>query len=972
MSSHSDWPRSGAPFERRGDDDAAAGALQGARRYRKTALLGEGGMGRVWLGWDEAIRRNVAIKEPLDGAIDRLRREIMLTATLDHPGVAAVYDVFHERARPLFVMALVRGETLSARLSRPDVDRAAAVRYVLKACEVVAHAHRQGVIHRDLSPANVLVEGDDAVRVIDWGMALTLDEAALHPCSCGTRGYIAPEQRAGAPLDRRADVWSLGALLYTALYDKAPREPLVRDTSIIGAVCGRAMSPRPEDRYDDAGQMAQDILRWFDGRRVEAFRGSTWRLLAWLAKQHRVAVITGATVALLLGCSVLSGVASTRAEARRARQAEEVATAQARLAHAARARAQREAEGVKRASRALRLTAAQSSMQSGDVSAARAHLDAARLLGPTPEEVGMRMRLALVPRMVRHGQRALAPCRGRRILTYDPRLTLCYTAPATLEAHHDQGLLWRVDLLDRLASSGNEAIKDWRIDRERLVVRANLQGVWAISLRDGDVTRVHAEFPDFASTSTTQLLQPNGTRWASGEPIPCPGRAVRAYEEASGRTYVCKGGHIIGLLDGDTPRHLYDGSLGHVVHYALVGAEERWVATAQGDLWPLDQTSRRASLGSPIRAMLPLGESPYLLVQSWQDGWRVLDTKQGDWIASFGDDVTLAWPTAQGAVQVVRNGQLEIWRPPSTSIMRTYKGDDGFVDLAWSPDGTSLAAGSGGAKIHWIEPFGHRHAEPVVHGRDVTKSVAWLPKGGVVAVNALPERGQRLSRFERQGDHLVRADVCADTPRGPHAGRRVEWMHPGHLLVATTTGSLYMLPLDCQEGRTALSKRRGEVTDLDTDDQRRRALSVGPEHVRVIEAGTIITEFAAPEGAYYGSLAADGRIALGGKHSLWLYDTHGALQRRLDVPTLTALTWRPDSDHLVTGHLDGSVIVWRAGAAEMVAKASLHRGRVAALDCSPDGMYLASASWDTTIKLLGFEPVDRQDRPVHLTSVGDP
>ncbi|MET8762619.1 serine/threonine-protein kinase [Lentzea sp. NPDC004782] len=211
----------------------ATGSLV-AHRYRLVQVIGTGGMGRVWLGRDEVIGREVAIKELLlPAGLDeqqrallcrRAMREAQLAGQLNHPGIVTVHDVVEYHGTPMIVMEFVRGGSLSdaikARGALPVDQVAHVANAMLSALRV---AHQAGIVHRDLKPANVLLSGDRVV-ITDFGIARLTGDVPLTTDGSivGTPAYMAPEQGTGAPITPATDMWSLGATLYAAVEGRPP------------------------------------------------------------------------------------------------------------------------------------------------------------------------------------------------------------------------------------------------------------------------------------------------------------------------------------------------------------------------------------------------------------------------------------------------------------------------------------------------------------------------------------------------------------------------------------------------------------------------------------------------------------------------------------------------------------------------------------------------------------------------------
>jgi len=207
-----------------------------AQRYRLTRVIGTGGMGRVWLGHDEVIDREVAIKElllppGLDDAqrtslSQRAMREARAAGRLNHPGIVTVHDVVEHNGAPLIVMDYVRGGSLADAIRAQGglpVERVAAIGLAM--LDALRVAHHAGIVHRDLKPANVLLAGDRVV-ITDFGIARLMGDVQLTVSGAivGSPAYMAPEQANSQQSTPASDLWSLGATLYTALEGHPPFE----------------------------------------------------------------------------------------------------------------------------------------------------------------------------------------------------------------------------------------------------------------------------------------------------------------------------------------------------------------------------------------------------------------------------------------------------------------------------------------------------------------------------------------------------------------------------------------------------------------------------------------------------------------------------------------------------------------------------------------------------------------------------
>jgi len=240
-------------------------------RYEIVREIARGGMAVVYEALDPALGRSVALKVLKEGDRERLQREAQASAKLRHPNVVAV----HEVGPDFIAMDLLRGRTFADEF--PGMAVARRLDVVETVARAVAHAHAQGVIHRDLKPQNIMIEPDGRVVLTDFGLAridggedLTRTGAVF-----GTPHYMAPEQVQGGPSGPATDVWALGVLLHEALsgahpfegatalaiYDRIVRDDPPALSGDAGAIAAKALQKPPLRRYPDAGAFAEDLSR---------------------------------------------------------------------------------------------------------------------------------------------------------------------------------------------------------------------------------------------------------------------------------------------------------------------------------------------------------------------------------------------------------------------------------------------------------------------------------------------------------------------------------------------------------------------------------------------------------------------------------------------------------------------------------------------------------------------------------------
>jgi serine/threonine-protein kinase len=200
-------------------------------RYRLDARIGAGGMSTVFRAFDTTLERQVAIKlmhRDIAGQADQLerfRREARAVAQLNHPHVVGVIDAGEDGGTPYIVFEFVDGETLKERIRRHGrLPISEAVAYAIEISRALGAAHERGIVHRDVKPQNVLIDGEGSAKVTDFGIARTLDQDGLTADGrvLGTTDYVSPEQALGHAVDGQSDLYSLGVVLFEMLTGDVP------------------------------------------------------------------------------------------------------------------------------------------------------------------------------------------------------------------------------------------------------------------------------------------------------------------------------------------------------------------------------------------------------------------------------------------------------------------------------------------------------------------------------------------------------------------------------------------------------------------------------------------------------------------------------------------------------------------------------------------------------------------------------
>jgi len=268
--------------------------------YELLCELGRGGMGIVYKASQPHLRRTVALKVLLSGTLasvgdrDRFRIEAESAGSLTHPNIVNVYDFGEIDGKPFFSMQFVEGESLADRVKRGPLQPMQAAGLVAIIARALAFAHERGVLHRDIKPHNILLNHEDHPYITDFGLARRVDEPGQTQTGTilGTPAYMAPEQANAEPnLTHATDIYSLGAVLYECLTGKVPFEadtPMetiaqllenppvaLRDVNPdvprdLETICLKCLEKKPEERYESADEMADDLQRYLRGESINA------------------------------------------------------------------------------------------------------------------------------------------------------------------------------------------------------------------------------------------------------------------------------------------------------------------------------------------------------------------------------------------------------------------------------------------------------------------------------------------------------------------------------------------------------------------------------------------------------------------------------------------------------------------------------------------------------------------------------
>lgn len=927
-------PVSGGPLDLAAPEtDAGRFSTSEDARYERGGALGRGGMGSVDLVFDRRLERDVARKTTLrhDGdSTGALIREATLTARLEHPNIVPIHGAgVTEDGRPYYTMPVLRGRSLADAVdeaSGPE-DRRRLVRHVLDATQAMAYAHSRGVLHRDIKPENILVGSFGQTQVTDWGLACPIAEAGPQTGpALGTPGFMAPEQRRGDRLDRRADVYSLGAVLRDVVGDDGPPE--------LAAIARRACADQLDARYPSADALAEDLSAWFEGRQVAAHEYSAREILVRFVQAWRAPLLVASVGVIGVVAALTLGFVRTASERDRARAAE------------------REAE--QNLGRAL---LAQAIVAADNRDRERAEILAAHALTrhESPDARGVLARFGGRPRLEPRVRRPLPGCDVHRMsldgtqfaCARDGRVTrtnlrdwttetidldasdLAFAGTSMLIASEPAGLLeWALDASAPTTLSDRQigaALMPDSLDVASIAVE--LRG--PIGMRRGDTIALvghacgtHTNVVALASDPDGSALVACGdhrvvrARVVAGEPVFTVELRLPDEEGVADSLSVDADGRIaVGTLRGHV--HVYDG--------------RRAVESAE-----LPELFHAASWPSGIYRVLLDGDrvaalsvSGILRVWDLRTGLLIGQTRPGPASFAFVGD----------SLRVAGSELVDLTVPTSLRPERIAF-DEGVSDVAVHPDGTLAAASLGNGKIAVVD-LARGTTVQTLHWQDsVAKAVAFSPDGEWLATGVAsgPQRVYRIddwSHVEIGERGFRRLTWVGDTLIGStYAPEVIRWTPDGGEVSVELGVSL--LELEAWDG-TIVATDNNKDTWIGLSPE---ALERGPDVVRPISV-----------------IPVDGGMVVGAAQTLTRYRGSDVVWTRPSRALVCDLA-RSTTGLLAVALINGDVEI-RDLDGQLLANLPGHTQRAATVAFSPDGAWLVSGGWDLSLRTWSMADLRR-------------
>ncbi len=995
--------------------------------YVATREIAKGGMGRVFEARDRRLGRQVAIKELLPrnrDAARRFEREARITARLQHPAIIHIYEAgTWPGGEPFFAMTHVSGRSLDKVVAerRSLAARIGLLPNVIDIADALAYAHSERVIHRDLKPANVLVGDYGETVVIDWGLAKDLSshdddakesmrlplrvarEETMSGSVVGTPAYMPPEQARGEPVDERADVYALGALLYHVLVGAAPYAGSADDVleqvksaapvsvrarepgapADLVAIVAKAMARDPAERYANAREVALDLKRFETGQLVAAHNYTTRQLaLRWLRRYRIVVAITSAAVIALAVSARRLVTERDRAQVGRVALLDEQGRNEMLAAHAGPALAYlvgAARDGEVDAGRNFVIAEAKRLYET-DV----AHLDAGSrsveiAVSPDGASIATATRGVVKWWRIDGTLRAALPMPAVDVqtLAFDP-------ASTRLAAAGSDGTLRIWDLADRSLhelSGHSGPILDlaWSPDGTRLATAGDDRTARVWNATTGAVTTSLCEA---TGRIGSVRFSPNGSQVASAS---ADGTAC-VWNLADDRVHPLRG-HRSAV---NTVRWSHDGAYvvtasddgtamvwnpetgkpviaplraGQLIKIAEISPDGRRIFTGGSDgvgrVWELPDemaptmNAERVAQMAGAEAMTDAAfsaDGKWLATAGFDRLAKVWDAESGQPIAAFEHSDVVTSVAFVGAKQLVtcgRNGLAQIWDLEQRVEKQQYDVDSPVHAVAVSPSG-AVAAGSDNSRVTlW---------------RDHTKTVLKRHLGRVFAL-AFSDDGTQLVTAGEDARAIVWDGSGNELGTlGDHTSpvRAVAFSHDGKL-VATASRGLVQLWTPPRPGSEPQQPVRKLVTDV------AEISSVAFGAGGIVAAGVDSTvwlwgpsgpaeKLSATRPVYALAFRHDGaRLVVAGESYAEIYRVDGGHIVEPAIATLegfigkiAAVSFTPDGSLVVTAGADGVARVWDAAKGKLLGQRVAH-GVLGGLAVTADGNRLWLASEDNTV-----------------------
>jgi WD40 repeat protein/serine/threonine protein kinase len=997
--------------------------------YQILAEVGRGGMGVVYRARHLKLNRIVALKMLLSGSFTyheeraRFRAEAEAVARLHHANIVQIYEIGeHDMdvglSRPFFTLEFVEGGNLATRAAgrpQPPGEAAAWIEILARA---IHYAHEQGIVHRDLKPSNVLLTADGQPKICDFGVAKLQTRSDIRTQSgmlIGTAEYMAPEQAAGsAPPGPPADIYALGAILYTLLTGRPPfqgasplhtleqvrlQEPVTpgrlqpRIPRDLETICLKCLEKEPRNRYASALDLADDLRRFLCDEPIKARRASLpERVGRWARRNKTLASALVAVISTLAAATVISVFAAVQKETERLK---------ARNAEAQAVTAQKVAE------------------EQRDLAMRNLYVANTNLTGMTLDAPGG---LSQVAHLLREW-RGLAAHNDPRGWEWFYCQTLTGLGQLTLHGHtvDASALAWSADGT-RLASGGFDGtIRIWdAVTGKQISSIPSAPGVLSVAWRPDGRQLASANFPDKTVSiwepATGKRLRtltghsadvwavdwsPDGSRLASADAA----TNVIVWDAAIGKPlFTLKGtaashgcvswspdglrlatanwGPTIKLWDTASGRELaaFSGHKGPVFAMCWNPAGTKLASASQ------DQTITiwDGVTGQPLRRLSNPQVEEFPGALCWSPDGRRLAAGARDltipvWDVASGERQlllrghtashidTVCWsPDGKRLASAERgwNGTIKIWQLETTPEPLTFSvgtGAEGPTELCWSPDSRTLTTSHRDGSVRtWCGESGVNLATLRNHDK-VVRHVCWSPDGTMLASgsdNTVQVRDAKTGR------------VLTTLSGDGHAIASLTWSQDSRRLAYGEDDTSIVIWEVATASRRPLGKRGiGGVLNPRGD-----RLALGDSYkIRIIDAdsGAEIKSWSNSEVCHNNPRwSPDGtRVASPSDYAVEVRNAATGLASFYPLAHsshVEAFAWSPDGTQIVTGTEDNNLHLWDAVTGNPILMLRGPTAKIISVAWSPDATRIAVCSTDGTVMIWDATPGFQAERAAAL------